>query len=169
MRIILKILSLIALALFAVLPAFAQYTRKPSPMREPKGVMNKKPDSKKRSLLKIRSRKEFDSMARVYHQKTPYALPHAMFVIDRRKNNKIYYVNSQKYRFHKDFLIGNYMVLKGTDFFNDTYIKQNRRFIVGTVAWQSTVEKYTFEFWEGQKILQPHEIILYHFLIFLYG
>jgi hypothetical protein len=152
MRITSKLLSLIAMVLFAVLPAVGQYTRKPSPMREPKGVMNKKPDSKKRSLLKIRSRKEFDSMARVYHQKTPYALPHAMFVIDRRKNNKIYYVNSQKYRFHKDFLIGNYMVLKGTDFFNDTYIKQNRRFIVGTIAWQSTVEKFTFEFWEGDLI-----------------
>lgn len=128
---------------------FAQYTRKPSPTREPEGVMSKKPDSKKRYLPKINSRKDFDLMARVYHQKTAYALPHAMFIIDRKKKNKIYYVNSQKYRFHKDFLIGNYLVLKGQNLHQDLYIKENRRFIVGTIAWQKTVDKYTFEYWEG--------------------
>jgi hypothetical protein len=130
----------------------AQMTRKPSPTREPKGVMDKKPDSTRRYLPKITSRKDFDLMARVYHQKTAYALPHAMFVIDRKGNNKIYYVNSQRYRFHKDFLIGNYLVLKGQNLFEDIYIKQNRRFIVGTIAWQKTVDKFTFEFWEGDLI-----------------
>ncbi len=133
-------------------PSFAQYTRKPSPTNEPAGAMDQKPRSSERYLGKINSRSEFDLMARVYHQKTPYALPHVMFVIDRSRNNKIYYVNSQKYRFHKDFLIGNYLVLKGADLFEDIYIKENRRFIVGTVAWQSTVKKYTFEFWEGDLI-----------------
>jgi hypothetical protein len=131
---------------------FGQMTRKPSPTREPKGVMNKKPDSTKRYLPAIKTRKEFDLMARVYHQKTPYALPHAMFIIDRRRNNKIYYVNSQKYRFHKDFLIGNYLVLKGQDLFEDIYINQNRRFIVGTIAYQKTVDKFTFEYWDGDLI-----------------
>ena len=130
----------------------AQYTRKPSPSREPKGVMNKKPDSNKRSLAKIGSRSDFDLMARVYHAKTPYALPHTMFIIDRRRNNRIYYVNSQKYRFHKDFLIANYLVLKGEDLFKNIYINESRRFIVGTIAWQSAVDKYTFEFWEGDMI-----------------
>lgn len=143
---------------------FAQMTRKPSPTREPEGVMNKKPDSKKRYLKTINSRKDFDLMARVYHQKTPYALPHAMFVIDRKRGNKIYYVNSQKYRFHKDFLIGNYLVLKGEDFFQNTYIKENRRFIVGTIAWQKTVGKFTFEYWEGdmipaKQIKTTHDVI----------
>ena len=131
---------------------FAQLTRKPSPTREPKGAMNKRPDSKKRYLPKIKNRKDFDLMARVYHQKTPYALPHAMFIIDRKAKNKIYYVNSQRYRFHKDFLIANYMVVKGQDFFNDLYIKENRRYVVGTIAWQTTIEKFTFEFWEGDMV-----------------
>jgi hypothetical protein len=140
------------LALMLVLPVFGQYTRKPSPSREPAGVMNKRPDSKERSLSKITSRESFDLMARVYHQKTPYALPHAMFAIDRRNKNRIYFINSQKYRFHKDFLIANYLVLKGGDFFNDTYIKENRRFIVGTIAWQTNLKKFTFEFWEGDLI-----------------
>ncbi len=124
-------------------------SRKPSPTREPNGAMLKKPDSVKRSLPKIASQEDFDRMARVYHQGTPYALPHAMFVIDRRFKNKIYYVNSQKYRFHKDFLLANYLVARGADVFEPIYIQQDRRFIVGTIAWQKPVEKFTFELWEG--------------------
>lgn len=139
----------------------AQMTRKPSPTREPKGVMSKKPDSSKRYLLEIKTREDFDVMARVYHQNTPYALPHTMFVIDRREKNKIYYINSQKYRFHKDFLIGNYMVLKGQDLFQDLYIKANRRFIVGTIAWQTPIEKFTFEYWEGD-LVPANQIKLTH-------
>ncbi|MCO6509518.1 MAG: hypothetical protein J5I65_01890, partial [Aridibacter famidurans] len=123
-------LSLIIL-LFAA-AALPQAVRKPSPTREPKGAMPSKPDSSARFLDKIASQEAFDAMARVYHQNTPYALPHVMFAIDRRKGNRIYYINSQKYRFHKDFLIANYLVLKNADFFEDTYIKENRRFIVGT-------------------------------------
>ena len=147
-----------------VFPLFAQYTRKPSPTSEPKGVMDKTPDSKKKYLSEIGSRSEFDLMARVYHQKTPYALPHTMFVVDRRRGNKIYYVNSQRYRFHKDFLIGNYLVLKGEDLFTNIYINESRRFIVGTIAWQSTVGKFTFEYWEGDmipadQIKTTHEVI----------
>ncbi|HUF02661.1 MAG TPA: PEP/pyruvate-binding domain-containing protein [Aridibacter sp.] len=132
--------------------AYPQAVRKPSPTREPKGAMPAKPDSSERYLDKIASQEKFDAMARVYHQNTPYALPHVMFAIDRRMNNRIYYINSQKYRFHKDFLIANYLVLKNADFFEDTYIKENRRFIVGTIAWQKTVERFTFEFWDGDLI-----------------
>ena len=127
----------------------AQMSRKPSAMREPNGAMSKKPDTEKRSLSEVPSRKDFDKIARVYHQGTPYALPHAMFIIDRRAKNKIYYVNSQKYRFHKDFLLANYLVARGEDVFEPIYIRQDRRFIVGTIAYQKPVEKFTFELWEG--------------------
>ena len=127
----------------------AQMSRKPTPTREPKGVMLKKPDSIKNALNRIASREQFDTVARVYHQGTPYALPHAMFVIDRRNKNKIYFVNSQKYRFHKDFLLANYLVARGEDVFEPIYIRQDRRFIVGTIAYQKPVEKFTFELWEG--------------------
>ena len=142
----------LVLLLLLPLTIEAQLTRKPSPSREPNGAMAKKPDSTKRALNAIKSQADFDSMARVYHQNTPYALPHAMFIIDRRDKNKIYYVNSQKYRFHKDFLVANYMVLKGEDFFQNTYMREDRRFIVGTVAWQTPIKKFTFEFWEGDLI-----------------
>ncbi len=127
----------------------AQMSRKPSPTREPVGAMPETPDSTKRALNQIASREAFDSMARVYHQGTPYALPHAMFVIDRKFKNKIYYVNSQKYRFHKDFLLANYLIARGEDVFTPVYINQDRRFIVGTIAYQKPVEQFTFELWEG--------------------
>ncbi len=147
-----KYFAVLILSLLVFSSVQAQLTRKPSPTREPEGAMSKTPDSKIRALYNIRSRKDFNLMARVYHQGTAYALPHAMFVIDRKENNTIYYVNSQKYRFHKDFLRANHLVLKGQDLFQDLYIKPNRRFIVGTIAWQKTVDKFTFEYWEGDLV-----------------
>ena len=139
---------LACLAFFAVdIPA--QMARKPSPTREPVGSRPDKPDSKKNSLPKVSSREVFDSIARTYHQNTPYSLPHAMFVIDRRAKNKVYFVNSQRFRFHKDFLLANYLVPRGADVFKPIYIDTDRRFIVGTIAWQRTVDKFTWELWEG--------------------
>src|SRR5687767_1849151 len=137
--------------------ASAQMSRKPSPMHQPAGAMDKRPESKKNSLLKIASRDEFDTIARVYHQNTPYALPHAMFVIDRRAKNKVYFVNSQRFKFHKDFLLATYLVPRGADVFKPIYIDEDRRFIVGTIAWQKPVEKFTWELWEGD--LAPAEIV----------
>lgn len=127
----------------------AQMARKPSPTREPAGAMDKKPDSNKNSLPAIKSQAEFDTIARTYHQGTPYAMPHTMFVIDRQSKNKIYYLNSQKYRFHKDFLLSTYLVPRGSDVFKPIYIDADRRFLVGTIAWQKTVDKWTWELWEG--------------------
>ncbi len=137
--------------------ANAQMGRKPSPTREPAGFKHPKPDSNKDSLLKVTSQQEFDSIARTYHQDTPYSLPHAMFVIDRRAKNKIYFVNSQRFRFHKDFLLATYLVPRGADVFKPIYIDTDRRFIVGTIAWQRTVDKFTWELWEGD--LAPPELI----------
>ena len=138
---------------FAIPSAHGQMSRKPSQLREPasamESAMEKKPDATTRALNEIKTQEDFDSIARVFHQGTPYALPHAMFIIDRKNKNKIYYANSQKYRFHKDFLLANYLVARGEDVYEPIYIRQDRRFIVGTVAWQKTVEKFTFELYEG--------------------
>jgi len=135
---------------------FAQMSRKPTATREPKGAMDKAPDSKKNSLLEIKSQADFDSIGRTYHQNTPYALPHAMFVIDRKNKNKIYYVNSQKFRFHKDFLYGTGLAPFGTDIYKAAYFAEDRRFIVGTIAWQKTVDKWTWELWEGDLANAEH-------------
>lgn len=127
----------------------AQRARRPTPGRESAGAMSSRPVSEKNAVSRISSRAEFDSFARVYNKGTSYALPHLMFVIDRRANNRVYFVNSQKYRFHKDFLLANYLVPRGADVFKPIYIDLDRRFIVGTIAWQLTVERFTWEMWEG--------------------
>jgi rifampicin phosphotransferase len=131
------------------LSAAGQMSRKPTPNNEPAGAMDKTPDSTANSLPRVLSQEDFDSIARVYHQGTPYAMPHIMFVIDRRNKDRIYYINSQKYRFHKDFLLATYLVPRGADIFKPIYIDPDRRFIVGTVAWQKTVSRFTWELWEG--------------------
>jgi hypothetical protein len=105
-----------------------------------------------RSLPAITSRAEFDSLARVYSDKS-YPLPHVLFVIDRKDRNKIYYVNSTRYPFHKDFVNGTYLSLdRGQEFFDNNYLKPNRRFILGTIAYQTPLQRWTFEFWEGDLI-----------------
>lgn len=106
-----------------------------------------------RSLAAIRSQAEFDSLAVTYDPDTPYALPHLLFVIDRKDQNKIYYVNTKRYAFHKDFVNGTYLSLeRGREFFENNYLKPNRRFILGTIAYQSPLKRWTFEFWEGDLI-----------------
>ncbi len=136
--------------------ASGQLGGKPSPSKETNGGIPKAPESANTSLPRIDSREEFDTIARTYHQNTPYSIPHAMFVIDRREKNKIYFVNSQRYRFHKDFLLANYLVPRGSDVFKPIYIDADRRFIVGTIAWQRTVEKFTWELWEGDLATAEH-------------
>ena len=106
-----------------------------------------------KSLPAVRSQAEFNRISVVYYANTPYALPHVMFVIDRKDGNKIYYVNKKRYSFHKDFVNGAYLSLeRGKEFFENNYIKPNRRFILGTVAYQTPVHRWTFEFWEGDLI-----------------
>jgi hypothetical protein len=106
-----------------------------------------------KSLPAIRSQADFNKISVIYDANTPFALPHVMIVIDRKDGNKIYYVNKKRYSFHKDFVNGAYLSLeRGKEFFVNNYIKPNRRFILGTLAYQTPVKRWTFEFWEGDLI-----------------
>jgi hypothetical protein len=106
-----------------------------------------------RSLAAIKSRAEFDSLAVTYDPDTSYALPHLLFVIDRKDRNRIYYVNTRRYAFHKDFVNGTYLSLeRGREFFENNYLNPNRRFILGTIAYQTPIKRWTFESWEGDLI-----------------
>lgn len=106
-----------------------------------------------RSVSVIKSQAEFDSLAVTYDPDTPYALPHLLFVIDRKDKNKIYYVNTKRYAFHKDFVNGTYLSLeRGREFFENNYLKANRRFILGSIAYQTPLKRWTFESWEGDLI-----------------
>src|SRR5205823_3892306 len=126
--------------MLAELPAIARQLEKPA-------------QGSPRSLPAVHSRAEFDSLAVVYDPNTPYALPHVLFVIDRQNGNRIYYVNTKRYAFHKDFVNGTYLSLeRGQVFFENNYLKANRRFIMGTIAYQTPVRRWTFEFWEGDLI-----------------
>ena len=99
-----------------------------------------------KSLPRISSQTEFDSLAVTYDPETPFALPHILFVIDRQDNNRIYYVNTQRYPFHKDFVNGTYLSLeRGREFFDNNYLKPNRRNILGTIAYQTPVKRSTVE------------------------
>jgi hypothetical protein len=105
-----------------------------------------------KSLPALKSQDEFDRVARV-NTDTGYPLPHVLFVIDRGDGNKIYYVNSHRYRFHRDFVNGTYLSLdRGQDFFDKNYLRADRRFILGTLAFQTPLKRWTFEFWEGDTI-----------------
>ena len=116
-----------------------------------------------KSLPAITSQAEFDSLAITYDANTPYALPHVLFVIDRKDGNKIYYVNKKRYSFHKDFVNGTYLSLeRGREFFENNYLKPNRRFILGTVAYQTPLHRWTFEFWEGDLIPADQIQLAYH-------
>ena len=106
-----------------------------------------------RSLPTVSSHQQFDTLAVTYDANTPYALPHVLFVIDRKNKNKIYYVNKKRFKFHKDFVNGTYLSLEtGREFFENNYLKPNRRFILGTIAYQTPVRRWTYEFWEGDLI-----------------
>ena len=140
------LLCLVGLLVFASPGAAALRLQKPRRSAKPAA------NTSERWLPALRSRADFDRLARVYTDQ-PYALPHVIFVIDRKDKNKIYYVNSQRYRFHVDFVNGNYLSLeRGDEFFKNNYVRENRRFILGTLAWQAPVKRYTFEFWEGDLI-----------------
>lgn len=101
-------------------------------------------------LARVASRAEYDRLARTYYQGRFYALPHLMFVIDRAAQDKVYYINSQRYAFHSEFVNANYLTLeRGREFFRHNYLEATRRFVLGTIAYQTRLDKYTFEFWEG--------------------
>jgi rifampicin phosphotransferase len=117
---------------------------------------DKKPEAEGNSLLRIDSLEDFDKVSRTHHQNTPYALPHVMFVIDRQLDNRVYYVNTQKYKYHKDFLYATGLAPLGTDVYQTVYFAPDRRFIVGSVAWQKPVEKWTWEVWEGDSANVEH-------------
>jgi rifampicin phosphotransferase len=132
-----------------VIPLFAQLQQKPSPLREPRDGRPDKPATERDALMQIKSRADFDLLQRTYYAGTRYAIPHIMFVVDRNAGGQVYFVNSQKFRFHKDFLYAAQLAPMGAKLDNELYFKQERRFMIGTIAWQASMPAWTWELWEG--------------------
>lgn len=105
-----------------------------------------------RWVERIDSRSEFDQLSRTYYRGRFYALPHLMFVIDRRHRGRVYYVNSNRFQFHRDFVNAAYLSLERGRAFDENYFKTDRRFLLGTLAFQTSADKFTFEFWEGDRL-----------------
>lgn len=99
---------------------------------------------------RLPNRRAFDRLARTYYEGRFATLPHLMFVIDRAAAGKVYYVNARRYSLHSEFVNANYLSLeRGSAFFRHNYLEPQRRFILGTVAYQPKLDKFSFEFWEG--------------------
>lgn len=158
-----KCFRLIGLALLVSLTAggvAAQPAKDPSRAASTRPRVTAETKDDERSSREIKTREQFDLFAVTYDANTPYALPHVLFVIDRRDHDRIYYINTKRYKFHKDFVNGTYLSLeRGQEFFENNYLKPNRRFIMGTIAYQTPVQRWTFEFWEGD-LIPPDQIKL---------
>ena len=59
----------------------------------PRALAQQSGKPEKDSLARINTRAEFDRLARVYFRGRFYALPHVLFVLDRR-DPRVYYVDS---------------------------------------------------------------------------
>jgi hypothetical protein len=102
-------------------------------------------------LSKISSKAEFDMMSRV--TTVPYALPHVLFLIDRKQKNRIYYIDSKRDWHHREFANSEYLTLENDDqFLKNNYYNDNRRFIMGWVSYYTPVKRWAYEFWEGDHI-----------------
>jgi rifampicin phosphotransferase len=148
-----KIVTLALLVIACVATNVLPQRARVASRRTPTPAARNQPPGEVKSLERIRSRADFDRLARVYYRGRFYALPHAMFVIDRRDRDRVYYVNSKRFAFHKDFVNATYLSLeRGRAFYENNYLKAERRFLLGTVAYQPTLDRFTFEFWEGDRL-----------------
>ena len=106
------------------------------------------------SSARIGSQAEFDAFARTYGEgegKARYQdIPHVLVMLDRGQSGRLYYIDSKRWRLHQDFANAHYLSLeKGYVFLEHNYQRDDRRFILGVVAWQPKIKGFTFELWEG--------------------
>lgn len=100
------------------------------------------------SVPTIRSEADFDRIAGKTN--IPYPQKHVRFLIDRRKANQIYFIDSKNDRHHRELAAKLYLSLDGEqEFFEKNTLRDDRRFLLGWVAYQPSVKKWTFEFWDG--------------------
>ena len=108
------------------------------------------------SVGAIGSRAVFDSMAATSFSGSRTPMPHVLFVIDRASDDRVHYVNPRRFRFHRDFVNATYLSLERSDaFYERNYSSEDRRFLMGTIVWQTSLGRYTFEVNEGDRISAP--------------
>lgn len=119
-------------------------TNRPSPASKASGASH---------LDTVASMAQFLSIARVYNARSAEPIVHTIFVIDRAHGNRLYFINANRHALHEDFLRGQFLVphldertLKGY------YQRADRRFLFGTIGLQPQLNRWTFEFWEGDQL-----------------
>ncbi len=156
-------LSAAALLLLSLssLPASALMARKPSFYEQ--GFGNAMDSAANRrapnELPVLTSEQDFQRLARVYSdptqakETTSPRLPHVLFVIDRAsKPAQLIFINTPRYQLHERFLRDTQRTQADRAGFNRNYLAPDRRFILGTLAWQPMLKSYTYEFWEGDRL-----------------
>lgn len=152
-----------ALGIAAANGAQAQTARKPSPYENGRPLRPDEVEARKaedarwggpRFLAQIRTKAEFDQLARVYNAGTPLEIPHVLFVIDRQRADRIYYVHTPRYGLHETFARERRLLSGDKAKLIAQYKDPNRRLLFGTLSWQNGLPGYTYEFWEGD-LLTP--------------
>lgn len=156
------------LASVGVPPAQAQTARKPSPYENGRPLRPDEVEARKeedarwggpRFLEKIQARAEFDQLARVYNAGTPLEIPHVLFVIDRQRADRMYYLHTPRYGLHETFARERRLLSGDKAKLIAQYKDPNRRLLFGTLSWQNGLPGYTYEFWEGD-LLTPELLTL---------
>lgn len=96
---------------------------------------------------------DFDQLASIYHAGTPLAQPHVIFAIDRQtKPTRLYFINTPRFQLHDRFLRAQGLLNGDKEALKRNYRDANRRFILGTLSWQPQIERFVYEFWEGDQL-----------------
>jgi len=107
-------------------------------------------------LARIPDRAAFDSMARVYEPGTPYAIEHLLFAIEPGRGgraDRVFFINTQRYALHEDFLRGQYLMASVDHAaMRKLYTAADRRFVLGTLGRHAESGQWLYEFWEGDAI-----------------
>ena len=145
-------------AIFLAAPgADAQLARKPSYYQQ-QNSSNAAPAAARpvapTSLPMLRSRGDFDALARVYDAGTPMQLAHVLFAVDRRaKPVRTYYIDTPRFQLHVRFVRDTGLAPgAGKREIDRNYLVPDRRFLFGTLSWQQNIGAFTYEFWEGDQL-----------------
>lgn len=134
------------------LPAQAQLATKPSAFRAA-GEVDPTPPVAEAYRARIGQQADFDRLARRYHRGTPLELPHLLFLIDRQQGDRPYFINTRRFSLHEHFLARGPLHLRlDHAALAANYRTPDRRFLLGTLAWQRSTQQWTYEFWEGDQL-----------------
>ncbi|MDR6888779.1 MULTISPECIES: PEP/pyruvate-binding domain-containing protein [Variovorax] len=148
-----------AMAWAAAPTAEAQLARKPSYYQQQNNT-NAAPEATPArpaapaSLAALRSRGDFDALARVYDAGTPMQLAHVLFAVDRRaKPVRTYYIDTPRFQLHVRFVRDTGLAPgAGKREIDRNYLVPDRRFLFGTLSWQQNIGAFTYEYWEGDQL-----------------